>query len=142
MIKIQRLKYKHITDSFLKTLEALRPTGLTVAEAREIFNSEYLSRSLIYIALKDDEVVGTATLILERKFIHKGGMIGHIEDVAVRTDLQDKGVGTMLMNYLIHIGKIMKCYKLILDCKPITALFYDQVGFFTTEECNMRLNLD
>lgn len=142
MIKIKRLKYKDITDSFLQTLESLRPTGLTVPEAREIFNSEFLNKNLIYIAILDGEIVGTATLILERKFIHKGGMVGHIEDVAVRKDMRERGVGTMLIQYIIHIAKIMRCYKLILDCESYNGIFYERLGFYKTKEWNMRLNLD
>ncbi len=142
MITIQKLKYEFITDDFLRTLEALRPTGLTVSEARFLFKKDYLSFNHIYIALKDGYVVGTATLVLERKFIHKGGMVGHIEDVAVREDCQADGIGSLLIQRLIEIARVMKCYKLILDCKESVKPFYGQLGFFQTEERNMRLNLE
>ena len=140
-ITVQKLNYSFINDEFLKTLESLRPTGLTVEEAREVFTQEYLQLNHVYIALVEGVVVGTATLVLERKFIHKGGMVGHIEDVSVNEDYKQEGVGTTLINRLIDIGKTMMCYKLILDCNKDIIPFYSQFGFYQTEEANLRLDL-
>ncbi|KAF4438992.1 glucosamine-phosphate N-acetyltransferase, partial [Fusarium albosuccineum] len=38
-------------------------------------------------------IVGTGALIVERKFIHDLGIIGHVEEIAIRKDYQGKGLG-------------------------------------------------
>lgn len=136
---IKQLTEEYVTEDFLFTLESLRPTGLTVLEAKELFKKN--NPDGIYVALNDDKVIGTATLVLENKFIHRGGIIGHVEDVAVHKEYQGKGVGLALISKLVQVGESLGCYKLILDCKPELENFYNHFEFYVTQEVNMRLNL-
>ena len=48
---------------------------------------------MIFVALDGDRIVGTCTLLIESKFIHDGGIVGHIEDVSVDAKYQGTGVG-------------------------------------------------
>jgi glucosamine-phosphate N-acetyltransferase len=82
-----------------------------------------------YVALLDDRVAGTASLFIEPKFIHNGGSVGHIEDVAVHVAYQHHGVGASLVKYLLDVCREMGCYKVILDCEDHVIPFYEHLGF-------------
>lgn len=142
--EIRPLTVEYITQDFLDTLEALRPTGLTVEEARDLWNVEMtnLGRTpfYIYVAVENGKVIGTATLVIERKFIRRGGLCGHVEDVAVHPDHQKHGVGKALVERLISLAKFRGCYKVILDCSEELMPFYKQFGFKESER-HMRLDL-
>jgi glucosamine-phosphate N-acetyltransferase len=142
--EIKELKTEYITQDFLDTLAALRPTDLTVEEARDLWNVEMtnLGRTPVYtyVAVENGKVIGTATLVIERKFIRRGGKCGHIEDVAVHPDHQKHGVGKMLVERLVSLAKFQGCYKVILDCSEELIPFYRRFGFKESER-HMRLDL-
>ena len=73
-------------EGFLLSLENLSPTeNLTFDHAKEILSKINLQNGHIYVAkTSDGNIIGTTTLLVEQKFIHGGGKVGHIEDVAVR----------------------------------------------------------
>src|SRR5262245_29485234 len=75
-----------LSRCLLDTLGSLAEVHLTPQQALEIFQERQRAGAHTYIAWDpaESEVVGTITLLLERKFIHHGGRVGHIEDVAVR----------------------------------------------------------
>jgi glucosamine-phosphate N-acetyltransferase len=75
--------------------------------------------------------VGTATLLVEQKFIHHGGKVGHIEDVAVHRDRQLRGIGTRLVKHATEEARKLGCYKVILDCFERLAPFYARLGYRT-----------
>lgn len=142
--EIKPLAAEYITQDFLDTLGALRPTDLTVEEARDLWNVEMtnLGRTpvYIYVAVQNGKVIGTATLMIERKFIRRGGLCGHIEDVAVHPSHQHHGVGSELVKRLISLAKFRGCYKVILDCSQELIPFYRQFGFKESDR-HMRLDL-
>ena len=53
---------------------------------------------------------------MERKFTRGGGIIGHIEDIAVSKSMQGRKLGLKIINSLEAIGRGQGCYKIILDC--------------------------
>ena len=56
-------------------------------------------------------IVGTGALVVERKFIHNLGLVGHIEDIAVTKDQQGKKLGLRIIQALDHVAKEVGCYK-------------------------------
>ncbi len=56
-------------------------------------------------------VIGTTTLLVEPKFIFSGGRVGHIEDVAVRTGYQRRGIGFKLVKYATEQAELMGCVR-------------------------------
>jgi GNAT superfamily N-acetyltransferase len=54
--------------------------------------------------------------MIERKLIRGGGIIGHIEDIAVSKSMQGRKLGIRIINTLEDIGRAVGCYKIILDC--------------------------
>ena len=67
--------------------------------------------------------------MIEQKFIHDGGKVGHIEDVVVRKEYQGKGVGKKIVNALLKYAEKKGCYKTILDCSEDLIPFYESIGF-------------
>ncbi|KAM7186561.1 Acyl-CoA N-acyltransferase [Rhypophila sp. PSN 637] len=74
-------------------------------------------------------VVGTGALLVERKFIHNLGSVGHIEDIAVAKDQQGKKLGLRIIQALDFVAEKTGCYKTILDCSEANEGFYVKCGF-------------
>ncbi|KAK9379904.1 acyl-CoA N-acyltransferase [Kockiozyma suomiensis] len=70
------------------------------------------------------KVVAVGTLLVEHKFIHECGLVGHIEDIAVAKSEQGKKLGIKIIHALDFIGKKAGCYKNILDCSAHNEQFY------------------
>lgn len=84
---------------------------------------------LVLVERATDELVLSGTLILERKFIHGGGLAGHIEDIIVSEAVQGRGLGATLVRGLRELGVSLGCYKIILDCQEPKVGFYEKCGF-------------
>ena len=63
-----------------------------------------------------NQLVAVGSIIIERKFTRGGGIIGHIEDIAVSKSMQGRKLGLKIINTLEAIGRGQGCYKIILDC--------------------------
>lgn len=84
---------------------------------------------LIAILDASSHIVGTGALIVERKFIHQLGLVGHIEDIAVAKDQQGKKLGLRIIQALDFVAEKVGCYKTILDCSEANEGFYVKCGF-------------
>jgi glucosamine-phosphate N-acetyltransferase len=89
---------------------------------------------------KDNKIISTATLHLQKKLIRNGGIAGFIEDVVVKEEYRNMGIGYEMVNHLIEMAKKLNCYKVILSCFPERINFYKKCGFFE-ESTTMRINL-
>tara|TARA_Y100001951_G_C11121403_1_gene172993 strand:- start:27 stop:500 length:474 start_codon:yes stop_codon:yes gene_type:complete len=83
----------------------------------------------VIVAVDNDVVIGTGSIIIERKFLRGGGIVGHIEDVVVDKDIRATGVGRMIVGELVEIAKSSSCYKVILNCDHNNTHFYGKCGF-------------
>ena len=130
-IKISEIEESDLEKGFLETLDFLRnASGLDKNKAREILKKiKQNPNHIIHIAIDDKKIVGSTTLFIEQKFIHDGGLVGHIEDVVVRKDYEGKGIGIRLVASLLERAKEKNCYKTILDCKDDVKQFYERIGF-------------
>lgn len=130
-IKIRKLQKKDLYNGFLLSLDSLRKSShLKPKKANTIFdkiskNPDYI----IYVAIDGGKVIGATTLLIEQKFIHDGGKVGHIEDVVVRKGYQGKGMGKKIVNALLKYAEKKGCYKTILDCTDDLIPFYENLGF-------------
>ena len=78
----------------------------------------------IFLYLENNIIVGGITLIIEEKIIHSGGKVGHIEDFVVLDIYRNKGIGSLLYNYVKILCEQNKCYKIILDCNELIENYY------------------
>tara|TARA_A100001015_G_C14713013_1_gene602878 strand:+ start:231 stop:665 length:435 start_codon:yes stop_codon:yes gene_type:complete len=83
----------------------------------------------IFFYIDNNVIYGAITLIIEQKFIHNGGKVGHIEDFVVLEEHRKKRIGSLLMNYAIQLSEKNNCYKIILDTNPILESFYNKYRF-------------
>ena len=130
-IEIREIKEDDIEKGFLETVDFLRNTsGLDRNKAREILKKiKQNPNHIIHVAIENKKIVGSTTLLIEQKFIHSGGLVGHIEDVVVRKDYEGQGIGMKLVISLLNVAKQKKCYKTILNCEDSLKQFYEKIGF-------------
>lgn len=108
--------------------------------SEESINAYLDNNNYMVVAEVDGEIIGTATLHIQKKLIRNGGIAGLIEDVAVREVHRGKGIGDEMIKHLIAKCKALGCYKVILSCFPERVAFYERNNFFK-ESITMRNNL-
>ena len=121
--------------------EGFSEITLSDMELRHFLMEKNNDGHIIAVADLWGKVIGTATGIIERKLIHNGGLVMHIEDVCVLNKVRGQGIGKKLMEFLVDRAKELGCYKVILDCsRDNYEQFYSKLGFFE-HEVNLRINL-
>ena len=138
-IIIREIEENDLENGFLESLDFLRKaSNIDGAKAKEILKKIINDPNhIIHVAIDDNKIVGSTTLLVEQKFIHEGGLVGHIEDVVVRKNYEGKGIGVKLVRTLLAYAKKKNCYKTILDCKDDVKAFYEKIGFHE-ESSGMR----
>ncbi|KAK9478401.1 acyl-CoA N-acyltransferase [Lipomyces japonicus] len=132
--RIRPLQPSDYHGGFLRTLADLTTVG-AITEQRFIDQYEFMKHRqgeyfvVVIENLLTGQVVGTGTLVVEHKFIHECGLVGHIEDIAVAKSEQGKKLGIKLIRALTFIGEKVGCYKIILDCSPHNEQFYVKCGY-------------
>lgn len=144
-IQIKELEKDDLIDSFFDTLSNLTEIGKDVYNkgfSQKIFEEIRKSSNIkIFVAIKDTDIVGSITAIIEQKFIHNGGKICHIEDVVTRKGFQNLGIGCVLVKKVLEVARQEKCYKVILNCSECNSSFYKKLGFYK-HDIGMRYNID
>jgi GNAT superfamily N-acetyltransferase len=106
---------------------------LTPDEAKMLFKRFSLyPRYYIYIAVHENQVIGTFALLIMDNLAHQGTPSGIVEDVAVSPLWHGKGVGKQMMEYAMRVCKEAGCYKLVLssNVRRVRAhQFYESLGF-------------
>lgn len=84
----------------------------------------------IYVLIDQDtdQVIGSATLLIEHKLIRNCGKVGHIEDVVIDQQFRGQGLGRKLIDYVSQVATNEGCYKIILDCSEDNTGFYNKCG--------------
>ena len=136
-LKIRELEQNDLFNGFLESLDSLRNVSdIDKDKADKIFSIIKSSQNQkIFVAILEDKVVASTTLIIEQKFIHDGGLVGHIEDVVVSKEYQGKGIGKELILQVLDYAKKNNCYKTILDCNDSVKPFYERIGFKRHSNC-------
>jgi len=140
-VKIRQIQENDLFQGFLESLDSLRKASDLEEDNAKLVLKKIRSNQnhVIMVADLDGQIVGSITLLIEPKFIHQGGLVGHIEDVVVRSELQSKGIGEQLVNAALEYAKNHGCYKTILDCDDNVKPFYEKIGFKRNSN-GMRFN--
>ncbi|KAJ0103921.1 hypothetical protein J7T55_004246 [Diaporthe amygdali] len=120
---------------YLDCLRVLTWVGdLTEEEWNSRFDEMFRAAGTYYLLALEYEgrIVGTGSLVVERKFIHNRGLVGHVEEIAISKELQGKGLGLKMIQALDSIGKNVGCYKNILNCGPQNEPFYVKCGYYNS----------
>ena len=128
---IRELRKEDLWNGFLTTLDSLRQASdIDKNKADDIFEKINSNPDhIVAVAELDGKIVGSTTLLIEPKFIHDGGLVGHIEDVVVDKNFQGQKIGEKIMKYLLQYSKDRGCYKTILECTDDVKPFYEKLGF-------------
>ena len=84
---------------------------------------------LVVEDLQSAQIIASATLLIEQKFIRGCGSVGHIEDVVVSAARRGQKLGHQLVKHLAEVSRKQGCYKVILDCSPDKQGFYESCNF-------------
>lgn len=128
--EINILEKEDYHRGFLQLLEQL-----TVVNSNEINFDDFcsyfnnLNSHIIVIRNNDNKVIATASILIEKKFIHKLSSVGHIEDVVVDKNYRGFKLGKLMIDYLVNYAKEKGCYKVILGCSKENVDFYKKCGF-------------
>lgn len=130
-IAIRKIIESDLENGYLESLDALRKaSNIDKNKAKSILKKIAQNPDhVIFVALQENQVVGATTLLIEQKFIHDGGKVGHIEDVVVSKKMQGKGIGEKIIQFVLDYAKSQGCYKTILDCDDKVKPFYEKLGF-------------
>ena len=128
----------------------LHPTP-TRADTGQGLKSNQTYFPIVIVSKANDQVVGTGTVFMEKKFLRGLGTVGHIEDIAVDKGQQGKKLGLRIIHALTGISEALGAYKTILNCsdqnirKPVClgaevllaqrfcTAFYEKCGFAKKE---------
>ncbi len=130
-IRIRKIEESDLDNGFLESLDNLKKaSSLSKEKARDILKEISANPNhVIFVAVLNDKIIGSTTLLIEQKFIHDGGLVGHIEDVVVSKEHEGRGIGFKIMQAALDYAKSQGCYKTILDCDDKVKPFYERLGF-------------
>lgn len=126
---ISWLSGPHVNQHYINALKSLGEVNLNETDFKSVYREMLGGNSHVFVAITSDKVIGVITLLVERKMIHSGGLVGHIEDVAVNNEFKGRGVGSSLVDYAVNQARSVGCYKVILNCDSQIAKFYEKLGF-------------
>jgi GNAT superfamily N-acetyltransferase len=106
---------------------------MSVSEAKDIFErmASY-PHYRCYMAVEDDEPVGTFCMIICDNLGHAGQKFAVVENVVVDPSFQGQGIGKVLMEAAMEEAARNGCYKLMLSSnekRTDAHRFYDHLGF-------------
>ena len=90
---------------------------------------EIVKNNTIFVEVQNKHIIGAITVLLERKIIHSGKYVAHIEDVVVNKQHRGKQIGKQLLLWACEYAKQQNCYKVILNCDDRIRVFYEKCGF-------------
>ena len=86
----------------------------------------------VYIAVVEDQIVGTFELLIMDNLAHMGAPSGIVEDVVVHPAWRGRGIGKQMMLFAIEQCRQAGCYKLALSSnlkREAAHRFYEALGF-------------
>ena len=86
----------------------------------------------IYVAVCEEQIVGTFALLIMDNLGHMGAPSAVIEDVAVDPKWQRRGIGQEMMRYALGIAGDKGCYKAVVSSnlkRERAHAFYQSLGF-------------
>lgn len=125
-------------EGFLRLLREFRPADIDLEAFKRILATRLATRTRTYVLCgvwRDGvkTVVGTASLVLDHKFINDGGVVGFVEDVVVAAAHRRRGYGRALLERIQREAKALGLYKLVLTCGQENIGFYESCGFRVAE---------
>jgi glucosamine-phosphate N-acetyltransferase len=132
-LRLRPLENRDFSNYFLQLLAELTTVGelpKSWCEQRlRMIDRDELQEVVVLEDLGNAQVCGAATLVVESKFIHECGRVGHLEDVVVHAGLRGKGLGKKLVERVTELARERGCYKILVDCTHANIAFYESCGY-------------
>ncbi|XP_058840797.1 probable glucosamine 6-phosphate N-acetyltransferase [Topomyia yanbarensis] len=132
-LKVRPLQTGDYHRGFLQILSQLTTVGdVTLAQFLNRFAQMRASGDYFVTVIVDtrlDKIIGSATLVLEHKFIHGCSVRGRLEDVVVDDTYRGKQLGKLIVVTVSLLAQRLGCYKMSLDCKDKLIPFYKSIGY-------------
>ena len=142
---IRPLERTDYSKGYLHLLSQLTAVG---DYDKEVFESQFdIMKKMVgchYILVVEDPhsgetgngcIIASASLIVERKFIHNAAARGRIEDVVVDNGYRGMHLGLLLLETLNMYSQFLGCYKNTLDCKESVLPYYSKLGYVNEGQC-------
>uniref|UniRef100_A0AC35TH95 Glucosamine 6-phosphate N-acetyltransferase n=1 Tax=Rhabditophanes sp. KR3021 TaxID=114890 RepID=A0AC35TH95_9BILA len=131
------LQFNDYEKGYLSLLGELTSVGkISRGKWNERFNSMREAnggeQSYYVVVIEDlakNQVVASATLVIEFKFIHGAGSRGRVEDVVCDTAYRGRRFAQGLNTTLVSLAKSLGVYKISLECKDSLISYYELFGF-------------
>lgn len=132
-LKVRPLQSGDFHRGFLQILSQLTKVGdVSLTQFLNRFAQMRASGDYYVTVIVDtryDKIIGSATLVLERKFIHGCATRGRLEDVVVDDTYRGKQLGKLIVVTVSLLAEQLGCYKMSLDCKDKLIPFYKSIGY-------------
>ncbi|XP_065372142.1 probable glucosamine 6-phosphate N-acetyltransferase [Calliphora vicina] len=132
-LKVRPLKDGDYDRGFLQLLSQLTHVGpVSRTQFLTRFSQMKASGDYFVTVIEDtrkNEIIGAASLIIERKFIHNCAIRGRLEDVVVNDTYRGKQLGKLIVVSVSLLAQYLGCYKMSLDCKDKLIKFYETLGY-------------
>lgn len=131
--RLRNLEPKDFGRNFLDLLSELTTVSKLsqgwCEQRLAMMRSDALQEMVVIEDLDNGLLCAAGTMVIENKFIHECGRIGHLEDVVVHYGLRAKGLGKRVVDRAVEIAKGHGCYKVLVDCAEKNVAFYEKCGF-------------
>ncbi|BFZ12275.1 hypothetical protein BsWGS_15314 [Bradybaena similaris] len=140
-LRIRPLQLGDFDKGYLDLLQQLTTVGdVTRDQFVDRFQKMKACPDSYYVVVIEDsetgQIIGSATLVKEQKFIHGASSRGRVEDVIVSDLYRGRELGKLLVDVLVCLSRQLNCYKVSLECKDENLKFYSQFGFEKTQGNN------
>ncbi|XP_046662252.1 probable glucosamine 6-phosphate N-acetyltransferase [Homalodisca vitripennis] len=128
--KKQQIELTQLQQIELTQLQQISQSNIVPADTFRLMKK--CPNTYFVVVIEDmtlGKVVGSSTLVLEQKFIHKCALRGRVEDVVVSNDYRGKQLGKLLIATMVLLAEQLGVYKLTLDCRDHMVPFYQAFGY-------------
>ena len=125
----RKLDKSDFHKNYLQLLSQLTEVGNITYEDFSNILSKIQSDIWVFEDTITNKIVASASIFLEQKIIHNGGIVAHLEDVVVDETYRGKQLGKKLICNIVEKARESCAYKIIADCKPELLSFYSKNGF-------------
>ena len=125
----RKLEESDYHKNYLQLLAQLTEVGKITPDEFTIILAKIKSQIWVFEDTAANKIVASASIFLEQKIIHGGGIVAHLEDVVVDEGYRGAQLGKKLIANIIDKARESGAYKIIADCKTELLSFYSKNGF-------------
>ena len=135
-LKVRPLCLEDYDRGFLQLLGQLTSVGeISREQWQQRWEEMKNCNSTYYVIVIEDTtvagglIIGAASMVMEKKFIHSCGSVGRLEDVVVSDVYRGKQLGKLVVSLASLLAVKLGCYKVTLNCNDKMIKFYSSLGY-------------